>query len=256
MPCPCPVCTAQTQRLGALDFNKCCHKEIQPLFPVTGLAITYEMCPSCGYAFAPQFLDWSEEDFLTKIYNQDYITLDPAYKETRPRHYAGYAHNLFPKGCGIARHLDYGGGSGLLSELMKEKGWNSQTFDPFPQTEARLEDLGTFDYITAIEVFEHVPDVNVLMKNLCHLLEKPGLIFFTTLASDNQILCGKKLDWWYAAPRNGHVSLFSHKSLTILAQRYGLLYKHLDNIFHLFFREVPTWATRSERTGLGAIKSS
>jgi hypothetical protein len=34
---------------------------------------------------------------------------------------------------------------------------------------------------------------------------------FSTLLSDGNIKLGQKLTWWYASPRNGHISLFSRR---------------------------------------------
>lgn len=243
MPCPCPVCGSQTEQLDPVDLNKCCRKDVQHLFPQTGIQVIYEMCPHCGYAFAPQFLEWSEEDFLTKIYNDAYVTLDPDYEELRPKDSLDHLQTLFSRGRGVARHLDYGGGNGRLSALMKENGWRSTSFDPFPENKTTIEALGSFDFITAFEVFEHVPDVHVLMKNICSLLEKPGLVFFTTVVSDGHIALGRDLSWWYASPRNGHVSLFSYKSLALLAERYGLRYSPQTHLTHAFLRDVPAWVS-------------
>ena len=59
-------------------------------------------------------------------------------------------------------HLDYGGGNGLLSNFLSDKGWTSKSYDPFPKSQALIEGLGTFNLITAFEVFEHVPPLKIL----------------------------------------------------------------------------------------------
>ena len=80
--------------------------------------------------------------------------------------------------------------------------------------------MGKFNLITAYEVFEHVPDVNVLMKNLTEAMTEDCLILFSTLALDENIKKNRRITWWYASPRNGHISLFSKKSLAILGSKY------------------------------------
>jgi hypothetical protein len=40
-------------------------------------------------------------------------------------------------------------------------------------------------------------------------------VLFSTLLSDGEIVRGRPLRWWYAAPRNGHISLFSAQSLRL-----------------------------------------
>ncbi len=54
-----------------------------------------------------------------------------------------------------------GGGNGNLSEKLSAANWQSTSYDPFPNGSVNLSEIGTFDLITAFEVFEHVPQVNV-----------------------------------------------------------------------------------------------
>ncbi len=61
--------------------------------------------------------------------------------------------------------------------------------------------------------------------------------------SDGQVLPGRPLTWWYAAPRNGHVSLFSARSLGLLAARQGWATASFSADIHLFWRgDFPAWA--------------
>ena len=112
-----------------------------------------------------------------------------------------------------------------------------------------IEQLGKFDLITAFEVFEHVPDVRELMSNLCSLLSPNGLVLFSTLLSDGNIHSNQRISWWYASPRNGHISLFSRKSLEILAQNYGVSFGSFSGAVHFFVTKVPPWADHIIRMG-------
>jgi len=141
-------------------------------------------------------------------------------------------------------HLDYGGGAGLLSKLMGEKGFRSTSYDPFVNTQTDPVTLGTFDLITAFEVFEHASDVNALMANLSALRKPNGIILFSTLASDGQIAPNTRLTWWYAAPRNGHISLFTKASLAHLAGRYGFNFGSFTDNLHVLWTEAPPFAAR------------
>ena len=96
--------------------------------------------------------------------------------------------------------------------------------------------------ITAFEVFEHVPDVRKLMLDLRLLLSENGIILFSTLLSDENIFVNKRIDWWYASPRNGHISLFSRNSLLVLAKNSGLNFGGFSVGFHVFYTKVPPWA--------------
>lgn len=236
----CPVCGGTCTSLGSVDFNKNCEEARGRKLRDSGVLIEYVSCDDCAFSFAPEFASWSFSDFEQRIYNQNYEMVDPDYKLVRPAGNAAMVHALL--GSASVTHLDYGGGSGLLSAQLRDKGWVSRTYDPFVDRSARVEDLGTFDLVTAFEVFEHVPDVDALFANLSRLVRNDGLIFFSTMLSDGEIVRGKPLTWWYAAPRNGHISLFSAQSLRISLGKHGLQFASASPNLHLAYRAVPPWA--------------
>lgn len=84
-----------------------------------------------------------------------------------------------------------------------------------------LETSGRFDLITAFEIFEHVADVNRLMADCTNLLAEDGALIISTLLSDGFTAPQLRITWWYASPRNGHISLLSKQSPAILAASYG-----------------------------------
>jgi SAM-dependent methyltransferase len=236
----CPVCGADCASLGDVDFNRSC---AGALLPPAGRAVRYVMCRQCSFAFAPEFSAWSPEDFRREIYNAEYSRVDPDHAELRPAVNARTVLATFGESGRAIRHLDYGGGAGRLSQLLREAHWRSASYDPFFDRDSRPEDLGQFELITCFEVFEHVADVHDLARRLVTLLAPDGLILASTLVSDGQLRPGVAPEWWYLAPRNGHVSLFSARSLGILAARHGLTTASFSADIHLFWRrEFPAWA--------------
>jgi SAM-dependent methyltransferase len=238
----CPVCEGESAPLDVVDFNKCCEEIRGKHLPLSGIPIYYNLCDSCGFCFAPEFCDWTLEDFEREIYNQEYESIDPDYIEARPRENAKSVVAMLDSAPSQIRHLDYGGGNGLLSDTLFQKGWDSTSYDPFVNRDVAQTDLGTFDLITAFEVFEHVPNVNRLVSDLAALLRPEGIVAFSTLVSDGNLARGQRLTWWYASPRNGHISLFSHNSLIILAAKRGLKFGSMSPGRHVFWRNVPLWA--------------
>jgi len=239
----CPVCKSGCQWLDVVDFNKSCEELRGKFLPLAGLPVYYAQCGYCGFCFAPEMCGWSLEVFSERVYNHDYPSVDPDYLDARPRANAAMLAKMF---TGFpATHLDYGGGNGLLSALLRDVGWASVSYDPFVDRAAVISSTGRFDLITAFEVFEHVPDVQALMGNLCSLLAPNGIILFSTLLSDGNIQPNRRLSWWYAAPRNGHISLFSSKSLEILARQNGFNFGSFSKGLHIFFKNSPPpdWAT-------------
>jgi hypothetical protein len=80
------------------------------------------------------------------------------------------------------------------------------------------------------------------MKNLTEVMCDECLILFSTVVSDGNIKTNSRITWWYAAPRNGHISLFSTKSLALLGSKYKFSFGSFSNNLHCFFRQVPGWA--------------
>jgi SAM-dependent methyltransferase len=236
----CPVCATPTLPLASVDFNKSCEEARGLRLPPSGATVRYYLCDGCGFCFAPEFSTWTFQDFEQRIYNGDYEKVDPDYKQVRPAANANMLAGLFA--AAKISHLDYGGGSGLLSRQLRDKGWDSQTYDPYVDRSVDVRGLGPFDLVTAFEVFEHVPDVNVLFDDLQKLVKPDGAIMFSTLLSDGEIGRGRPLTWWYASPRNGHISLFSAQSLRMCLNRRGFNFASASANLHVAYRTVPAWA--------------
>lgn len=238
----CPVCHGSCSLLDVVDFNKSCEELRNTFLPLSGVPVFYAICGHCGFCFAPEISEWSLEEFEARIYNDQYALVDPDYIEARPHSNATNLGLMFHDAPPPVRHLDYGGGNGYLSEKLRKSGWDSMSYDPFVNRSTNLKQLGQFDLITAFEVFEHVPDVQDLMLDLRSVLSPNGVVLFSTVLSDGNIRPRERLSWWYASPRNGHISLFSRNSLTNLARSHGFNFGSFSVGFHTFFTKVPTWA--------------
>lgn len=245
----CPVCSGACSLLDVVDFNKSCEEARGKFLGLAKIPVYYTLCNVCGFCFARDLLEWTLDEFEERIYNDEYISVDPDYIEVRPRANAANLHSMFDGFAPSIRHLDYGGGNGLLVKLLRESKWNSFSYDPFVDRNTSVEQLGTFELITAFEVFEHVPDIRALMSNLRSLLAPNGLVLFSTLVSDGNIHLNQRISWWYASPRNGHISLFSKNSLAILAQHSGFNFVSFSQGFHVLFTKVPSWASHIIRVG-------
>ena len=247
----CPVCFGECALFDVVDFNKSCAESTGKHLPLSGIPIYYVRCAACGFCFAPECCALSPEEFSAHIYNDDYIAVDPEYLEIRPQKNAAALLAMFPELPRSVRHLDYGGGNGLLARTLRESNWNSASYDPLLNKDTDIKSLGTYELITAFEVFEHVPDVHALMSDLRLLLSPGGLILFSTLLLDGHIVPHQRLTWWYASPRNGHISLFSRKSLDTLIRtsepqwRFG----SFSEGFHAIHTNVPPWAEPILRAG-------
>ncbi|MGC8642806.1 MAG: class I SAM-dependent methyltransferase [Isosphaeraceae bacterium] len=237
----CKCCGGEAFAYGVVDFHKNCENRRHFSLGMSGVPIYYHRCVHCQFIFSTAFDEFTTEDFLRDVYNDAYSVVDPDHHDVRPRKNAETVSRLFP-GTRPGRLLDYGGGNGLLTSLLRQAGFPQvETYDPFvPEFSMRPE--GQFDCIVSFEVLEHATNPAHLIADWSGLLQDPGLIIFSTLLQPFDIDY-QGLNWWYAGPRNGHVSLYSRPSLETLLHRWGLNFGSFDEGMHLAFRQVPDFAT-------------
>jgi len=70
---------------------------------------------------------------------------------------------------------------------------------------------GSFDFISAFEVLEHTPEPLATIQQALGLLIGRGVFVVSTLTIDH--VSPRGMDNWYFAPRNGHITLYTKRSL-------------------------------------------
>lgn len=232
----CKCCGTVAVPMGTIDFHRTCEDQQAPVFALAGRPIPYHRCPACSFIFTVAFDHFAPDEWRREIYNDDYVRADPDFVDARPLSNAELIANNFGHHSGITL-LDYGGGNGLMARRLMEKGFTQATsYDPFYAGSTRP--AGTFDLITSFEVLEHSPTPYDTLKDMRWFMGDKGMLFFSTLLQPADIdLQG--LTWWYAAPRNGHVSLYSRASLDALMKRLGLVWGSCNDLLHVAFRKRP-----------------
>jgi hypothetical protein len=128
-------------------------------------------------------------------------------------------------GCslrGVKRSVDYGGGTGLLVRLMRDRGHDFHWHDAYSPNLLAIgfeADLAQqYDLATAFELLEHLPDPVAGAHTLRGLA--PALLLSTELLPEPM----PPLDrWWYYAPEAGqHIGFFTRRSLEVLGERLQL----------------------------------
>ena len=243
---PCKCCGAVAFLYGVVDFHKNCEIYRRRVLDLSGIPIYYHRCPVCQFIFTTAFDSFTQDDFRRYIYNEEYLLVDPDYPEARPRSNAGFLTSLFSV-VRPQRILDYGGGNGALAESLHSAGFSQvHTYDPFVPGHAD-KPAGRFDCVVSFEVVEHSTDPARSFADMNDSLIDPGLILFSTLLQPGDI-DRQGLNWWYAGPRNGHVSLYSRASLAKVVRRFGLKLGSFNESMHVLYREIPHFASHFLRS--------
>ncbi|SMC72825.1 class I SAM-dependent methyltransferase [Pedobacter nyackensis] len=141
---------------------------------------------------------------------------------------------------GSKRFLDYAGGYGMFTRMMRDMGYDFYHHDIYCQNLfseffdlANCKQQSDFEVVTAFEVFEHLANP---LEEIGAILQFGNNILFTTELQP--IGLENISDWWYVVPETGqHIALYTKKALEYIAKQLGL---HLlsDGIsMHLFTKE-------------------
>ncbi|HAI75529.1 MAG TPA: hypothetical protein DCM08_04715 [Microscillaceae bacterium] len=136
-----------------------------------------------------------------------------------------------------ANYLDYAGGYGLLTRLMRDNGFNFFWADPYtPNLMSRgfEGDVAEKKYkaITILETFEHF---TYPLEDIRKMLELTDNIIATTDMYPKPI---PNLDKWdyYGLKHGQHVIFYSHKTFRYIANTLNLHYYNIDN-YHILTKK-------------------
>lgn len=133
--------------------------------------------------------------------------------------------------------LDYAGGYGVFTRLMRDNGFNFYNTDKFCQNLFAeyfdLSDLPAatdFELVTAFEVFEHLTNPIAEIKEMLKFSD--NLLFSTELQPDNLQTVD---DWPYFATETGqHIAFYKQESLKVIADQLGYHFYTDGSFLHLF----------------------
>ena len=178
----------------------------------------YFRCGNCGLLFTEE-PHWLAEAYDSAIARADTGLLQRNIQVARTLTPALFV--LFP---GEARFLDYAGGYGILTRLMRDAGfdfyWNDKYCDNlFARGFEATGDRKEYAAVTAIEVFEHVHRPKELLEELCSYMPDPVIIFTTQTYQGNV----PDASWWYYAFGGGqHISFYEPRTLAHLGSIFGM----------------------------------
>lgn len=214
----CKICGSQVNYIFS---NEILHK----------YNVKYFQCPDCGFVFTESPY-WLEEAYSDAIADSDTGMMKRNVEN------AVKINSVFNLIFGKKDHrfLDYGGGYGIFTRLMRDYGFDFRWFDKFCDNLAAKG----FEYdadrdkkitaITAFELFEHFENPIEEMEKMLNISHN---IVFSTLCYDKKKKYKEK-DWWYYTPETGqHISFYSEETLEYMAQKYNLYYCHMIGL-HFF----------------------
>jgi 2-polyprenyl-3-methyl-5-hydroxy-6-metoxy-1,4-benzoquinol methylase len=157
------------------------------------------------------------------------------------------------------RLLDVGAATGLLLQEAEQLGWRASGVEPsiWAAEVAKdtygldvhcgtLEDSpfasGEFDFVTAVDVIEHVADPRGLLEAIGQKLKSDGIVCVVTPDFDSFVAKFLKQNWWHV--RQAHIYYFTEKSLERLLDETG--YRIIKKKRYAWTFSVDYWASRFE----------
>jgi hypothetical protein len=187
--------------------------------------VPYLYCDSCGL-LQSESPYWLEEAYQSAIAFADTGLLDRNYRCVRR-----VAPLLYSLGMKGERFLDFAGGYGVFTRLMRDVGFDFYWFDPYcvnlvARGFERERAKPPFAAVTAFEVFEHVADPLEFSRTILSETGCSTLIFSTLLFKSRP----PAKDWWYYVFDTGqHISFYQARTLRVMAESLGMhLYSTSD----------------------------
>lgn len=189
--------------------------------------VSYFECPHC------LFIQTEEPHWLDEAYKSPINLTDTGLLARNYQFLPQVATLLYFLVGKEKKYVDYGGGYGVFTRLMRDIGFDFYWIDP------NCENIHArgFEWnqktkpaaITLFETFEHFVDPRAEITNLLNI--SPNIIFSTTLAPTP---APKPESWWYYGFEHGqHVALYRQTTFNYIAKQERIHYVNFGNL-HMF----------------------
>ncbi|MFH1352771.1 MAG: class I SAM-dependent methyltransferase [bacterium] len=210
---------------------KICNNTCRCLFSANLLLkydVKYYLCENCG------FLQTEEPYWLNEAYTETINSTDTGLLQrniTLARQITPILYYFFDKN---AKFLDWAGGYGIFTRLMRDIGFDFYWGDPycknlFARGFEYNSEIHDITLVTTFESFEHFTNP---ITEIQKMLSVSKNIIFTTNLLPEKVPAPE--DWWYYGLEHGqHISFYSKKTLEFIAGKFGINLLSADglNIF-------------------------
>ena len=133
----------------------------------------------------------------------------------------------------VNKVLDYGSGpEPVLTELLKRKGYQAESYDPFYAQNSFT--ANSFEMIVSTEVFEHFFDPLKEIEKVLSLLKTGGYLSIMTRFNPGP----REFENWFYKNDPTHVSFYALETFEFLAQKYKLEILKQDSHKNIVFQKL------------------
>lgn len=185
--------------------------------------VKYFKCSKCGYLFTENPY-WLDEAYKNPINISDTgIMMRNIYFSKIVSVILYFCYDK------SAKYLDYAGGYGIFTRLMRDIGFDFYWHDDFTRNllaRGFEKSESRYKLLTAFEVFEHfVNPIDEVNK----MIELSDSILFSTVITPDEI---PSKDWWYYGFEHGqHISFYTETTLKTIAEKFGMNFYPFKNLF-------------------------
>ena len=227
-----------------------CNREMHPQFRnriLNKYEVQYYYCENCGYLCTEKPY-WLEEAYADAIVSGDTGILVRNHMVSTKL----AATLFFVLGeKGQRRWLDYAGGYGIMTRLMRDTGFDFSWSDKYSKNllARGFEITPDTDYfgVTAIEALEHAEDPKAFIQEILQSSGAEIFIFTTELFETEPPPADQ---WWYYVPSFGqHVSFFQRRTLQNLAEQFGMHFYSASGLHFFSKQKLPNWKLKLTASG-------
>ena len=181
----------------------------------------YLKCKSCTSIFVDPTDLYSHADEKARYLEHNNDVFDEGYRNFVNPIINAVTNKFEPHHLG----LDFGSGTGpVISQVLKEKGFSIEQYDPFFQNNISLLDK-KYDYIVSCEVIEHFYNPLKEFDLLCEMLNRDGELICMTHIYSEEINFKK----WYYKDDPTHVFFYTQKAFEFIKSEFNLSELIIEN---------------------------